>query len=148
VKHIEANVEQRFGAQCAKYVFGIAKTFSTRQQKFFIDQVRKLKPAAASYIEQIDGLWKNTSWLDKNMKLPPRYGILTSNTSESANSMFLAPCSMPWLEATEKIIDIMTSRISTKRMKYINKNPDDIVNTRIVNQLRQNTSSAQNIWRC
>jgi hypothetical protein len=50
----------------------------------FIDQVRKLKPAAASYIEQIDGLWnKNTSWLDENMKLPPRYGIITSNTSIS-----------------------------------------------------------------
>ena len=56
VKHVEANVKQRFGAQCAKYVFGIAKTFSTQQQKCFIDQVRKLKPAAASYIEQIDGL--------------------------------------------------------------------------------------------
>jgi hypothetical protein len=34
---------------------------------------------------------------------------------------------MPWLEATEKIIDIMTSRISTNRMKYVDKNPDDVV---------------------
>ena len=61
------------------------------------------------------------------MRLPPRYGIITSNTSESANSMFLAPRSMPWLEATEKIIDIMTSCILTNTMKYIKKNPDDIV---------------------
>ena len=34
---------------------------------------------------------------------------------------------MPWLEATEKIIDIMTHCISTNRMKYVNKNPDDVV---------------------
>ncbi|KAI2506926.1 MULE transposase domain [Fragilaria crotonensis] len=127
VKHIEANVKQRFGAQCAAYVFRIARTFSTRQEKFFIDQVRKLRPAAATYIESIDGLWKNTSWLDENMRLPPRYGIITSNTSESANSMFLAPRSMPWLKAIEKIIDIMTSRISRNRMKYVDKNPDNVV---------------------
>jgi hypothetical protein len=41
--------------------------------------------------------------------------------------MFLAPRSMPWLEAIEKIIDIMTSRISRNRMKYVDKNPDNVV---------------------
>jgi hypothetical protein len=30
-KHIEANVRQRYGAQCATFVFRIAKTFSIRQ---------------------------------------------------------------------------------------------------------------------
>ena len=49
------------------------------------------------------------------------------NHQRIANTMFLAPRCMPWLEATEKIIDIMTSCISTNRMKYIDKNPDDVV---------------------
>jgi hypothetical protein len=31
-KHIEANVAQKFGKQCARYVCAIAKTFSTRHE--------------------------------------------------------------------------------------------------------------------
>ena len=42
VKHIEANVRQRFGAECASYVFRIARTFSTRQQQLFPDKVHKI----------------------------------------------------------------------------------------------------------
>ena len=97
VKHsIEANVRQRCGAECATYVFQIARTFSTRQQQSFMDkQVHKIKAGAASYLEHIDGLWKNTSWLEENPRLPPRYGILTSSTSECVNSMFLEARSLP-----------------------------------------------------
>jgi hypothetical protein len=52
---------------------------------------------------------------------------MTSNTSESVNNMFLEARSMPWLEATEKMIDIITSRIALNRRKHIKRPPDDIV---------------------
>jgi hypothetical protein len=109
-KHIEANVRQRYGAQCGTFVMRIAMTYSIRQQKWYMEQVRRIKPAAAIYLQQIDGLWKNTSWLQDNAALPPRYGIMTSSTtSQSINNMFLDARSMPWLEATKKIVDIITN---------------------------------------
>jgi MULE transposase domain/Ulp1 protease family, C-terminal catalytic domain len=144
VKHIEANVRQRFGAECASYVFPIARTFSTRQQQFFMDKVHKIKTGAASYLENIDGLWKNTSWLEENPRLPPRYGILTSNTSECVNSMFLEARSLPWLDATEKIIDIMTSKISTNRRKYLTKAPQGIV-ARVAQEMKTEWDSAASL---
>jgi hypothetical protein len=70
-KHIEANVRQRYGAQCGTFVMRIAMAYSIRQQKWYMEQVRRIKPAAAIYLQQIDGLWKNTSWLQDNAALPP-----------------------------------------------------------------------------
>jgi uncharacterized protein Veg len=127
-KHIESNVRQKYGAQCAAYVIRIAKTFSTRQQEWYTEQVRKIKPAAATYLEEIDGLWKNTSWLEDDASLPPRYGIVTSNTAESINNMLLDARNMPsWLDATEKIIDVITTRIASNRRKHIASPPGRIV---------------------
>jgi hypothetical protein len=48
------------------------------------------KPAAADYIENINGdLWQSTDWMSYEREIPPpRYGIVTSNTSECVNNMF------------------------------------------------------------
>ena len=148
VKHIEANVRQRFGAECASYIFRIARTFSTKQQQLFMDKVHKSKAGAASYLEKIDGLRKNTSWLEENPRLLPPwyYGILTSNTSEyCVKHMFLEARSLPWLEATEKIIDIMTSKISTNQRKYPTKLPQGIVMQHIAQQMKSEWESAASL---
>ena len=127
-KHIEANVKTKFGSKCSSHVFKIAKTYSSRQQEFFLDLVREIKPAAAEYIEAIEGNWKNTSWLlDDRGILPSRYGILTSNTSECVNSMFLKARQSIWLEWMSEIVDILTTRIGEKRAKYLGKSPDALV---------------------
>ena len=45
--------------------FSIAKTFSTRYANHLLEQVRKIKPAAAEYIENInDTFWQSIDWLD------------------------------------------------------------------------------------
>jgi hypothetical protein len=51
-----------------------------------------MEPAAASYLleDLKDEYWRCTSWLKKVLKpLPARYGIVTSNTTESVISMFM-----------------------------------------------------------
>jgi hypothetical protein len=127
-KHIEGNVSQRYGKQCARFVFPIAKTFSTRYANHLLEQVRKIKPAAAEYIENInDTFWQSIDWLDRGKKLPPRHGIVTSNTSECVNNMFADARSVGWLEAVEKILDIMSTRIYTCRTKHIERHPGDVV---------------------
>jgi hypothetical protein len=64
-KHIEANVAQKFGKQCAKYVCSIAKTFSTRASSYLFDEIRKVKPQAAVYLDNLTEsgvLWRSTQW--------------------------------------------------------------------------------------
>jgi RNA:NAD 2'-phosphotransferase (TPT1/KptA family) len=62
--------------------------------------------------------WRGTSWLDDELALPPRYGIVTSNTSESVNSMLSDARDVGWLQAVEKIVDIISTKIYRCRQKY------------------------------
>ena len=48
----------------------------------------------------------------------PRFGIVTSNTAESVNSMFNAAQDLPCMDALDKIIDVMIRRICACRKKY------------------------------
>ena len=87
-KHIEANVAQRgFGQQCARLVFPHARTFSTlREAELLAGKMRSIKPAAATYVLGMNnGMWRGTSWMNESHPLPLRYGILTSNLSESSS---------------------------------------------------------------
>jgi hypothetical protein len=133
-KHIEANVAQKFGKQCAKYVCSIAKTFSTRASSYFFDEIRKVKPEAAAYLDNLTEsgvLWRSTQWYSDSTPperhIPPRYGIVTSNTSESANSMFSEARDLGWLEAVNKIIDIMSTRVCVCRQKYAQRDGSEVV---------------------
>ena len=128
-KHIEANVCQRYGKQCSRFVYAMAKTFSTRYANHLLEQVKMIKPAAAEYIENINDttFWRSVDWLETGNKLPPRYGIVTSNTSECVNNMFAEARSLGWLEAVDKILDIMSTRVYTCRMKHIDRHPSDVV---------------------
>jgi hypothetical protein len=128
-KHIEANVCQRYGKQCSRFIYAMAKTFSARYANHLLEQVKMIKPAAAEYIENINDttFWQSIDWLDKGKKLPPRHGIVTSNTSECVNSMFAEARLVGWLETVDKILDIMSTRIYTCRMKHIERHPGEVV---------------------
>ena len=120
-KHIEANVTTKFGRRCGKLVMAMAKTYSVRYFDTLLEQMRTLKPSAASYIENLTDrgiLWSNSQWNNANEPLPPRFGIVTSNTAESVNSMFNSARDLPWMEALEVIIHVMITQISTCRKKY------------------------------
>jgi SWIM zinc finger len=69
-------------------------------------------PVAKAYVAQIDhSQWRSTAWLDDEA-LPPRYGIVTSNMSESANSMFEKARDMPWKTSVHIILSKMVERIT------------------------------------
>jgi hypothetical protein len=59
--------------------------------------------------------------------LPPRYGILTSNSSESVNSMLAEARNLGWLEAVEKILNVMSTKISQRRQKYKQRDGNEVV---------------------
>ncbi|KAI2512166.1 MULE transposase domain [Fragilaria crotonensis] len=134
-RHIEANVTQKYGKQCSKFVCSIAKSFSTRNASLLLDEIRKVKPEAATYLEGITAsgvLWQSTQWYSDSpspspAQLPPRYGIVTSNTSESANSMLSEARNLGWLEAVNKILDIMTTRVCACRKKYAERDGSEVV---------------------
>ena len=130
-KHIESNVTQRFGKRCGQYVMAMAKTYSPRNAANMLDLVHRIKPSAAAYIENIERsgvLWKCSQWVaSQNPCLPPRYGIVTSNTSECVNNMFAAARDVAWLEALDKILDIMSTRIGDCRTKYLKRDDSEVV---------------------
>ena len=66
-KHIEANDTTKFGRQCGKHMMAIAKTCFVRYYGMLLEQIRTMKPSAASYIEGIKErgiLWSNSQWTD------------------------------------------------------------------------------------
>jgi Ulp1 protease family, C-terminal catalytic domain/SWIM zinc finger/Transposase, Mutator family len=129
-KHIEANVTQRYGRKCGRYVMQIAKTYSTRNGNHLLDLVRQSNSSAATYIQDLNNkgiLWRNSQWVDGERQLPPRFGIVTSNTSESINSMFAKARDLAWMDAIENIVDVISTRICHCRTKYLKREDSDVV---------------------
>ncbi|KAI2505523.1 MULE transposase domain [Fragilaria crotonensis] len=132
-KHIEGNVAQKFGKQCSKYVLAIAKTFLTRNSSRLFEEVRRIKPEAATYLDEITDndrvLWRTTQWYSSStaVVIPPRYGIVTSNTSEAVNNMFSEARDVGWLECVNKLIDIMSTRTYVCRKKYSERDGSEVV---------------------
>ena len=143
-KHIEANVAQKFGKQCARYVCAIAKTFSTRRSTRLFDEIRKVKPDAVKYLEDLTNagvLWRSTQWYSAPTSMPPRYGIVTSNTSEAVNNMFYDARDCGWLDAVNKLVDIMSTRICTCRAKYMERHGSEVV-PRVAQMLKKRWDAA------
>ena len=94
---------KRYGQECARPIIAMAKSFSSRYVDYLLEKVRACEPAVADYIANIEELWQSTYWNScKRQLLPPRYGIVTSNTSECVNSMFGEARDLGWLEAVAK----------------------------------------------
>jgi hypothetical protein len=79
------------------------------------DEIRKVKPEAVKYLEDITNagvLWRSTQCHLSPTNMPPRYGIVTSNASEAMNNMFDDARDCGWLDAVNKlVVDVMPTRI-------------------------------------
>jgi hypothetical protein len=121
------SVRDRYGQECARPAIVMAKSFSNRYIDYLLEKVRACKPAAANYISSIKDLWRSTDWNSCERQLPPRYGIVTSNTSECVNSMFGEARYLGWLEAVGKLVDVMSTRIFQCRQKHAKKEGTKVV---------------------
>lgn len=75
-------------------------------------------PAARQYVDDIPpSNWRSTTWLDDD-SLPPRYGIVSTNMSESMNNMLEEAREVSWLESVDLILTKIVSRSSTLRSVY------------------------------
>ena len=110
--HIARNVEKTFGKNAAKYVFPLAKSFGSVYSHALLE---KVTPNCRQYLNAIPASqWRSDAWI-ADPSLPPRYGIRTSNMSESMNSMFLKAREGSWLFTVNNIVTTMYQRISQLR---------------------------------
>jgi hypothetical protein len=131
--HIKRNVKDKFGMAACKYVDRLSKTYSTAEAEDFLLQMEKVKPEARTYVEAIDPkVWRSTEWV-VDSTLPPRYGITTSNNSESVNSMLDVGRKLAWLYTIHFVLEKMCERICILREQY--KNTTDM--NRIIQPLEE-----------
>lgn len=105
----------------ARFVYDISRTFSHRRLAELLDSLEKVAPAGRRYLEAIPAnQWRNTAWLDDST-LPPRFGIVTTNMSESANSMLEDARNGSWLQTVDLILGKMVERICQIRDKHVGK---------------------------
>jgi hypothetical protein len=116
--HIARNVERKFGKSIAKYVLPLARTFSPLVSQQLLSE---FTVAARNYLEKNPAShWRNSAWLE-DPSLPPRYGVLTSNMSESANAMFEKARDCSWLYCIHTILSKMVERIVYLRDRHEGK---------------------------
>jgi transposase-like protein len=83
--HIERNVLSRFGMPSSKCIQIIAKTFSIQKERVWRRELKETSAKAYDYVIDIEpNTWRNSSW-SRDELLPPRYGITSSNISDSTN---------------------------------------------------------------
>ena len=93
VHHIKQNVKTQFGPKAAEMVFPIPTAFLTMQEETLLSRLQTKSASAYEYLGRIPmEQWHNKQWvmmrkLPPTQRLPPRYGVVTSNTSECFNSM-------------------------------------------------------------
>ena len=143
-KHIQANVIQRFGQVAGKFVIQLAKAYSTKAEAYFLQMIQNASAPAFAFLNRIPrNHWRSTEWAVGEPRLPRRYGIVTSNTSESINSMIADIRTCGWLGVIEKMVHGMVSRICKNRLKHKSKNAEGVVQmVRDVIKKRWNDSAA------
>ena len=118
----------RYGKTASLDVMKISKTFSSKQEDFYLDKLCKHKKAAHNYLLNIDPVtWRSTSWVTANPPLPPRYGIMMSNTSKSINNMLDKYRDVGWLKLLEGVVDFWGTQSSNFWDKYKNGEPKEVV---------------------
>ena len=119
--HIARNAESVAGKRLAKYVYPLSKTFSHRLSADWLEKIGDMSIKGREYLEAIpDNQWRSTAWLD-DTTLPPRFGIVTSNMSESMNNMFSKARDGSWLHSLDYMLGTMMERISTLRREVDGK---------------------------
>ena len=111
-------MSDKFGVKVAKNVYQLSKTFSLRQKDKYLMEIKELNINAFDYLSAIPATsWLSSEWLI-NENMPPRYGICTSNMSESMNNMLQGARDVCWLESINFIITKMATRICKLREQY------------------------------
>ncbi|KAG7363749.1 transposase, mutator family protein [Nitzschia inconspicua] len=113
--HIARNVEKEVGKKVAKHVHALPATFSKRESDELMAKINAISARGKKYLEGISAnQWRSTAWVD-DPTLPPRFGIVTTNMSESVNSMVGDARDGSWLECTNDIVRKMMNRICSLR---------------------------------
>ena len=119
--HIARNAEKICGKKVARLVHKLSATFSHLESSNLMEQIGNSTNRGRKYLEEIlSNQWRSTSWLD-DPGLPPRYGIITSNMSESTNNMFEEAREKSWLLAIDYIFGKMMERITNLRKEVKDK---------------------------
>ena len=98
--------------------------------KFLLKQI---SPNVYEYLDNIDmEHWHNMQWIKTQKfppeaQLPPRYGVVTSNTSECINSMIDDYRSEGWTDLLEGVLQKMAEKISENRQHYRMVDGNDVV---------------------
>ena len=125
--HIARNTEKLAGKKVSAMVYSLSKTSSHMVSGEILANIGNLSERALEYVSDIpENQWRGTAWLDDE-GLPPRYGICTSNMSESANNMFEKARDKSWLYSMDTILSTMMRRITTLREKH--KGRDGVVHS-------------------
>ena len=105
-------------------VHKLSTIFSHIESRYLFQLIEKMSKKGHEYLLDIPAeQWRSTSWRDDPC-LPPRYGVVTSNMSESTNSMFEGARAGSWLFAMDYILGKMMERItvlqtSAKKMQVL-----------------------------
>ena len=111
-KHIQENVKTLYGKAASQHVISLSKSFSTRQEQYFLEKIGGCKKKAREYVEKIPKeVWRSTAWMSEK-NLPPRFGIVTSNSAESTNSWILKE------RNDDTWMDILSSFVEKDFKKY------------------------------
>ena len=108
-------MQKHGGKRVAQHVHSLSTTFSQFLSANLLEKINKISPKGREYLEKIPPeQWRSTSWTDA-ARLPPRYGIVTSNMSESTNNMFAGGREGSWLLTLDFILGKMMERIAFLR---------------------------------
>jgi hypothetical protein len=81
-----------------------------------LQKIKTSLEAAFEYLVVDTGIeaniWRNTQWL-KDESLPPHYGIVSTNISESSNAIYEDARKLPWLYCVDSILNHMSPHIAT-----------------------------------
>jgi hypothetical protein len=89
--------------------------FQNVRKNIFFQHIDAISHIAVEYINNINPKRRrSTEWLDDSNYWPPRYGIVTSNASESSNKIYKGARYGTWLNTLDTIWNISGDRISKK----------------------------------
>lgn len=117
--HIQRNVYQKFNRDISSKITKLSRLFSIPRVDQLFNEIGDISKNAEKYIKDINPIhWRSSEWIIDE-SLPPRFGIYTTNNSESLNNMFLNERKGTWLNIMDGILVKMVKRIWEFRCKTL-----------------------------
>jgi hypothetical protein len=115
--HIQRNVVSSFGRVAGREIIQMAKTFSRRKEEQILQRIAQKNQKAYDYVIDIPpDAWRSSQWIE-NESLPPRYGIVSTNVSESINMQYDSAREMNWFYCIDSILNKMFTTIHSLRLE-------------------------------